>query len=104
MAIKQIIWKHTARAKYLRTTRWYFDNMGLKAADSFMRGIAENVERISRQSAIGKREPLLVGHPEDFRSLVVHRHTKIIYYCDTQNVYIVDLWDCRQNPAKLKIT
>lgn len=103
MALRQIIWKHTARAKYLKVTRWYFDNMGIKASYIFMRGVAKDVERVSKQPTIGKREPLLVGHKEDFRSLLVHRHTKIIYYYDTYNVYIVDLWDCRQNPSKHKI-
>jgi len=39
-----------------------------------------------------------------FRSLVVMKHYKVIYYIEKEEntVYIATIWDCRQNPEKLK--
>lgn len=102
MVTLELVWKPIARAKYLRTTRWYFDNIGRTAAQKFMYGIAKDAERIGLQPGIGKPEPLLKNQPQGFRSLVSHRHTKIIYYSDKTHVYIVDLWDCRRSPEDLK--
>lgn len=98
---KKTIWKKSARAKYKKTTRWYFDNMGRSAARKFMQGITEDVKRISTHPGIGKREPLLADQPENFQSLVSHRNTQIVYYTDNERIYIVDFWDCRRNPSDM---
>ena len=47
-------------------------------------------------------EPLLYEFPKKYRSLVVHRNYKVIYYIDCETVYVVAVFDCRQNPQKLK--
>jgi len=48
-------------------------------------------------------EPLLSEFPEEYRSLVVRQNYKVIYYIDSETtIYIVAIFDCRQNPEKLK--
>lgn len=47
-------------------------------------------------------EQLLDGEPEMFRSLVVLRRYKVIYYVTDETIYVADIWDCRQDPAILK--
>jgi plasmid stabilization system protein ParE len=37
-----------------------------------------------------------------YRSLVVRRIYKVIYRIEEQRIYIVYIWDCRQNPARLR--
>ena len=51
----------------------------------------------------GVIEPSLDGFPVNFRSLVVEKHFKLIYYIDVDRIYIVEVWDTRQNPASLKL-
>lgn len=50
---------------------------------------------------IEKLEPLLAHKSHAYRSLVVHKLYKIVYYIDADAVYIVDLWDVRRNPDAL---
>lgn len=52
---------------------------------------------------MGAIEPLLADYPEGYRSLVVHPHTKLIYYIDEEKerLYITDLWDVRREPNSL---
>lgn len=52
---------------------------------------------------MGNIEPLLCDLDKEYRSWVVHKHYKIIYviYEAQDEIYIVDLWDTRQEPDKL---
>ncbi len=52
---------------------------------------------------IGVIEPLLTEFPEEYRSLIVRRNYKIVYYIEKETtIYVVAVFDCRQNPNKLK--
>jgi len=49
------------------------------------------------------KEPLLSEFPEEYRSLVVCRNYKVVYYIDCETtIYVVAIFDCRQNPEELK--
>lgn len=50
---------------------------------------------------LGFKEPLLESEPEGFRSLI-HEYYKIVYYIENDSVYIARIFDCRQDPDKLK--
>ena len=52
----------------------------------------------SGNPCIGLREPLMAERPEGFRSVVVHRNCKLVYYVDGDTVYIADVWDTRREP------
>jgi len=48
-------------------------------------------------------EPSLSECPEEYRSMIVRRHYKLVYYIDCERIiYIVAVFDCRQNPEELK--
>lgn len=49
----------------------------------------------------GKIEPALEDLPICYRSLVVKKHYKIIYYISKETVYIAAVWDCRMNPEDI---
>ena len=46
-------------------------------------------------------EQALSSEPQGFRSLV-HEHYKIIYFIEDDIIYISAIFDCRQNPDKLR--
>lgn len=51
----------------------------------------------------------LAGHPElllknlqmNLRSLIIGKRYKLIYYFENDTVYVIAVWDCRQNPSQL---
>ena len=48
-------------------------------------------------------EPLLSEFPKEYRSLVVHQNYKVVYYIDCETtIYVVAVFDCRQNHEELK--
>ena len=50
---------------------------------------------------LGFYEQALSSEPQGFRSLV-HEHYKIIYFIEDDIIYISAIFDCRQNPDKLR--
>ncbi|MBP5368183.1 MAG: hypothetical protein J6Z01_07020 [Bacteroidales bacterium] len=50
------------------------------------------------QPNIGIVEPLLSESPIMYRSILVQRINKIIYWINNDAIEIVDLWDCRREP------
>jgi toxin ParE1/3/4 len=50
---------------------------------------------------IGSKEELLYDYPEDYRYLVESNY-KIIYWKKENIITIASVFDCRQNPEKIK--
>ena len=48
---------------------------------------------------IGQKEPLLQGRKRDYRSIVISRQNKLVYYVAGDTLYIVALWDTRREPT-----
>ena len=65
--------------------------------------IVDESATLARFPRKGAKEPLLDEFPEEYRSLVVRRNYKVVYYIDNETtIYVVAVFDCRQNPEKLK--
>jgi len=50
---------------------------------------------------VGQQEELLSDYPEDFRYLIESNY-KIIYWEKENLITIASVFDCRQNPRKIK--
>ena len=64
--------------------------------------IIEETEQLQYFPQMAQKEPLLKEFKEDYRSLIVRTIYKIVYFVENETVNIVAVFDCRQNPKKLK--
>jgi len=64
--------------------------------------ILDEIERLRTFPQIAPIEPELTEYTHTYRSLVVKKLYKIIYYIENDTVFISALFDCRQNPRKIK--
>lgn len=64
--------------------------------------VLDRIEKLLSFPQMAAIEPLLVDEPENYRSLVVNNQYKVIYHTDDTNLNIVDVWDCRRDPAYLQ--
>lgn len=66
--------------------------------------IREYIAALAQMPHIAARELSLESEPENFRSLVIARRYKAIYYIDEvrETIVVIDIWDCRQDPTELK--
>ena len=72
-------------------------------ARKFVSGLVKQIKSLRSQPKLGFKEPMLEGHPLDYRSLVIHKFFKAIYFIDEPSkvIYVVDIWDTRMIPDNL---
>lgn len=63
--------------------------------------IINRVSKLENNPLSGPKEEVLSDYPEDFRYLVESSY-KIIYWKKENLVTIASVFDCRQNPEKIK--
>lgn len=78
---------------------WQLQNpqYAIKLYNSFI----DEAERLLSFPQIGHLENLLQHRNENFRSLVIDEHNKLVYTIEGEDIVIHTVWDCRQNPKKL---
>ena len=74
-------------------------------AKKITKEITAEIKLLINQPYIGKIEHLLVGSSKEFRSLIYNNY-KILYWInlDKNQIEIWDVFDCRQEPLKIKRT
>jgi toxin ParE1/3/4 len=82
-----------------------FDYFSIEASPRIARKIVSKIiKRVSileTSPLAGPKEELLSNYPEDYRYLVEGNY-KIIYWKKENLITIASVFDCRQNPTKIK--
>ncbi len=97
-------WHWLAEEQLKTIFDYYREVSGERTAIKITLKIKEYTAALGAMPFMAPLELLLEDEAEQYRSLVVARKYKAVYYVDEDNeeVIIVDLWDCRQNPETLK--
>ena len=64
--------------------------------------ILDEIDKLLLFPQMGSIESELKNETWEYRSLIVNRIYKVIYRIEKQKIYIVNIWDCRRNPLKLR--
>lgn len=100
--VEQVEWSQKALRDLSKAVRYGQKEFGQKVAIDFYFQIKKNDSRLLVNPELGIVEPLLEGCRIEYRSLVVHRRYKLIYYITKASIRIAALWNCRQVPGKLQ--
>ncbi|TRX38097.1 type II toxin-antitoxin system RelE/ParE family toxin [Flavobacterium sp. ZT3R18] len=98
-------WTAYSRNELREIFLYYKGKSNLKTAKNIVEEISKEVFLLEKLSFVGKIEELLVDRKEDFRFFFYDNY-KIIFYVDLEKnlVEIVDIFDCCQEPLKIKRT
>ena len=100
MEIK-IEWPELAIKQLKNIYDYYSLKASQKIAKKIVNKIIDRVEILKHNPLSGSKEELLNEMPEEFRSLVESNY-KIIYWQENKVITIASVFDCRQNPEKMK--
>lgn len=78
---------------------YYLNKFGRKTAQKVRDRIKSNMDRLKSHPFLGAVEWEVPGGR--YRSFVIHLHYKVIYRVDKSYIYIIDIWDCRQDPRRM---
>ena len=72
-----------------------------KAAIDIYNIILDQIDFLAKQPKMAAIELLLENFPREYRSLVVMRKYRVVYFIEDEIVHISAIWDCRRNPDSL---
>ena len=101
----KVNWTVFARDELHKLFQYHRSKSNLVIAKNKVEEISKQVLILEKFSFIGQKEDLLADSKEGFRYFLYENH-KIIYYVNLEInlVEIVDIFDCRQEPLKMKRT
>lgn len=93
-----IDWSDTARIRLHEIFHYYETEINRKKAFEVVTKITSKVASLEAFPEQAAKEPLLEERTKNYRSLVVVKIFKVVYYIEDEVVNIADIWDCRQSP------
>lgn len=99
----RIEWNRKAEQQFYRIASTINESFGKKAVLEFVKNVNEWQSRIVINPEIAAFEPLLENRKIAYRSIVIHKCCKLVYYVNQKQgvVRIAALWDTRRNPDGL---
>ncbi|WP_281310686.1 type II toxin-antitoxin system RelE/ParE family toxin [Flavobacterium flavigenum] len=101
----RVIWSDFAERELDKIFEYYIENASLQVAKNVIEKIILESKKILSHPEITQVEELLLDRENEYRYLICDNY-KIIYFIDSKQklIMIADVFDTRQNPAKIKRT
>jgi plasmid stabilization system protein ParE len=97
----QIQFTKQAREELLRIVSVFAEFAGTRSANLFVERVRERGATLLKYPKIGHPETLLSDRKRIYRSISINKNYYFIYHVTKTTIWIVDIWDRRQNPARL---
>ncbi len=97
----QIQFTKLAREELLRIVSVFAEFAGTRSANLFVERVRERGATLLKYPEIGHPETLLSDRKRIYRSISINKNYYFIYHVTKTTIWIVDIWDRRQNPARL---
>jgi plasmid stabilization system protein ParE len=99
--MRQVFWTNFAVSELKKIYSYHKMAAGDRVAESIKKSVFSAVKLLVRQPELGMTEENLKDLNEGHRYLVEGNY-KIIYKVAGDKIFITDIFDCRQNPLKMK--
>ncbi len=96
-----VIWHAQAEEALIDAAVYIQNHFGKRFREKFVGSVRQTEYALRLNPYLGKLEPLLMNRVREYRSIVVGTLNKIIYYVDSDVIYIADFWDVRREPKTL---
>ena len=90
-----------AKQQIRETARYINKEFGRRYRDNFMRKVLEVRQYLALNPNMGPVEPLLSDCSKVYRSVVIAKLNKMVYYIADDQIVVVDFWDVRREPEAL---
>ena len=98
----RIEWSELSERQLKDIFDYYSSEVSPRIARKIINRIIDKVSILENNPFVGSKEELLGEYLEDFRYLIESNY-KIIYWKKENLITIASVFDCRQNPDKMKI-
>ena len=99
----KIVWTKFAIFELKGIYKYYKCNASISVAWNIKKKIFASVKQLQNRPLSGAIEDNLIDSEHKYRYLVEGNY-KIIYRCNNEIIYIIDIFDCRRNPEDMKFS
>lgn len=81
--------------------RYIQQQFGKKHRIEFRKDVEHKLRLLEDNPHLGPVESLLLNASVEYRSVVVNRLNKLVYWINEDTIEVVDFWDVRREPSSL---
>ena len=94
----KIHWHKRAAAQLHQVEKYVLRDFGERIRQEFMDEVEQATNALADMPTMGKIDPLFAHRRQTYRSIIVRRLNKIVYYVKGDALYIAAFWDTRREP------
>ena len=96
----KVIWQTQAREALRQTAVYIRKHFGLHVRENFRNEVDHVQALLQSNPYMGNEESLLSDCPKKYRSFVINKLNKIVYYIEDDTIHIAAFWDTRREPTQ----
>jgi len=94
----KIRWHKRAAAQLHQVEQYVLRDFGEHVRQEFMDEVEQAVLSLADMPELGKIDPLFVHRKQAYRSIIVRRLNKVVYYVKDDMLHVAAFWDTRREP------
>ena len=94
----KIHWHKRAAAALHQVEEYILQEFGERIRREFMDEVDQAVLALADMPTMGKIDPFFAHRSQTYRSIIVRRLNKIVYYVKGDTIHIAAFWDTRREP------
>lgn len=94
----KIHWHKRAAAALHQVEEYILQEFGERIRREFMDEVDQAVLALADMPTLGKIDSLFAHRRQTYRSIVVRRLNKVVYYVKDDTIHIAAFWDTRREP------
>ena len=91
-------WHKRAADQLHQVEDYVLRNFGERIRQEFMNEVEQTVLALSDTPVMGKLDPLFAHRKQAYRSIIIRRLNKLVYYVKDDTLHIAAFWDTRREP------
>ncbi len=96
----KIKWTPLARQHLRKTLNYVLIHSGSQGHAHLADKVIEWQQTLKEMPEVGALEPLLQQRSIPYRSIVINKLNKLIYYIENETIIVADFWDTRREPKE----
>ena len=94
----KIHWHKRADASLHQVEEYVLRDFGERVRLEFMDEVEQAVLALTNMPNMGKIDPLFAHRKQEYRSIIIRRFNKVVYYIKGDIIHIAAFWDTRREP------
>lgn len=94
----KIRWHKRADAALHQVEEYVLQEFGELVRQEFMDEVEKAVNALANMPNMGKLDPLFAHRKQEYRSIIVRRLNKVVYYVKEDIIHVAAFWDTRREP------